>query len=91
MGSKLLAPWEKLRLLDAELGLYELKGYSGVNREMAYILYQEPLRIVLLFSFKGHQGSGNIHSEIKKARPIARAAKELLVQVVQAESIHDGI
>ena len=45
---------------------------------------------ILAVSFKGHQGSGNIHSEIKKARPIARAAKELLAQVMQAESIHDG-
>lgn len=88
-GIKASCATGKLRLLDAELGLYELKGYSGVNREMAYILYQEPLKIVLLFSFKGHQGSGNIHSEIKKARPIARAAKELLVQIMQAESIHD--
>ena len=73
-GIKASCATGKLRLLDAELGLYELKGYSAVNREMAYILYQEPLKIVLLFSFKGHQGSGNIHSEIKKARPIARAA-----------------
>lgn len=89
-GIKASCATGKLRLLDAELGLYELKGYSGVNREMAYILYQEPLRIVLLFSFKGHQGSGNIHSEIKKARPIARAAKELLAQIMQAESIHGG-
>lgn len=88
-GIKASCATGKLRLLDAELGLYELKGYSGVNREMAYILYQEPLRIVLL-SFKGHQGSGNIHSEIKKARPIARAAKELLAQIMQAESVHDG-
>lgn len=55
-GIKASCATGKLRLLDAELGLYELKGYSGVNREMAYILYQEPLRIVLLFSFKGASG-----------------------------------
>ena len=68
----------KLRLLNAEIGLYEVKGYAGVNREMAYIVYQEPLKVVLLFSFKGHQGSGNIHSGIRKARPLAIVANKLV-------------
>ena len=28
----------KMRLLDTKIGLYELKGYSGVDREMVYVL-----------------------------------------------------
>lgn len=71
----------KMHLLDAEIGLYELKGYDGANREMAYVLYSEPLEIVPLFSFKGHQGSGKIHSEIKKAKPLAKIAMGLLRQM----------
>ena len=68
----------KMRLLDTKIGLYELKGHSGVDREMVYVLVRAPLEIVLLFSFKGHQGSGNIHSEIHRARPLAKIAAELL-------------
>lgn len=71
----------KMRLIDAGIGLYELKGYDGANREMAYVLYSEPLEVVLPFSFKGHQGSGNIHLEIKKARPLAKIAMNLLEQM----------
>lgn len=35
-------------------------------------------KIVLLFWFKGHQGSGNISKEIKRAKQLAPIAKQLL-------------
>ena len=69
----------KLRKIDEVPGLYEIKGYAGVNREMAYIYCAEPPEIVLLFHFKGHQGSsGNIHKEIKRAKPLAKIAADLI-------------
>lgn len=76
----------KMRLLDAKTGLYELKGYDGAHREMTYILVRDPLEIVLLFSFRGHQGSGNIHAEIKKATPLAVIASKLLKDMHEKRS-----
>lgn len=78
-------PYGKLRCLDQETGLYEVKGFDGVAREMAYIVCKEPLRIVLLYRFKGHQGSGNIHKEIKSARKLALEASVQLEQLDAAE------
>ena len=65
---------KKLRCLDSETGLYEIKGFDGAAREMAYIVCKDPKRIVLLHRFKGHQGSGNIHGELLKAKKLAREA-----------------
>lgn len=59
-------------------GLYEAKGYSGVKREMAYILCRKSPEIVLLFQFDSHQGTGNIHKEIDKAKPLVLEASRLL-------------
>ncbi len=68
----------KLRCLDSALGLYEIKGFDGVNREMAYVLCKEPAQIVLLRWFRGHQGSGNIQAEIDRAGELAiEAASQL--------------
>lgn len=74
----------KLRCLDSEIGLYEIKGFDGVAREMAYIVCKDSAHIVLLRRFKGHQGSGNIHKEIELARDLAAKASvqlELLNKV----------
>lgn len=68
----------KLRCIDATLGLYELKGFDGVKREMIYALCEGPDKIVLLFGFRGHQGSGNIQKEIKRGMRLASIAKELM-------------
>ena len=68
----------KLRKINQVQGLYEIKGYSGVKRGMAYILCRKPPEVVLLFQFDGHQGAGNIHKEIDKAQPLALAASVLL-------------
>ena len=68
----------KLRKINQVPGLYEIKGYSGVKREMAYILCRKPPKVVLLFQFDGHQGSGNAHKEIDKAKPLVLAASGLL-------------
>lgn len=77
-----------IRLLDSELSLYELKVGGRVIRVMAYI-YQPygSHRVVLLFDFDGHQGSGKIPPEMmEKARKLARIARETL-----EEGIKDGI
>lgn len=68
----------KLRKINRVPGLYEVKGYSGVKREMVYFLCRKPPEIVLLFQFSGHQGSGNAHKEIDKAKPLVLAASDLL-------------
>lgn len=68
----------KLRKISQVPGLYEIKGYSGVKREMVYILCTKPPEIVLLFQFDGHQGNGNIHKDIDKAKPLVLAASALL-------------
>lgn len=49
-----------------------------MKREMAYILCRKPPEVVLLFQFDGHQGSGNAHKEIDKAKPLVLAASGLL-------------
>ena len=68
----------KLRCIDAASGLYELKGFDGARREMVYALCKGPDKIVLLFGFKGHQGSGNIQKEIKRGMRLASIARELM-------------
>ena len=68
----------KLRCIDSKIGLYELKGFDGVNREMIYAICQGVDIIVLLFWFKGHQGSGNISKEIERAKRLAVIARQLL-------------
>ena len=74
----------KLRCLDSEIGLYEVKGFDGAAREMAHIVCKDSAHIVLLRRFKGHQGGGNIHKEIKLAKDLAVKASvqlELLNKV----------
>lgn len=77
-GLKNVSGTSKLRCIDPKIGLYELKGFDGVNREMVYAICQGVDKIVLLFWFKGHQGSGNISKEIKRAKQLAAIAKQLL-------------
>ncbi len=76
----------KLRKINQVPGLYEVKGYSGVKREMAYILCRKPPEVVLLFQFDGHQGSGNVHKEIDKAKPLVSAASRLLKEELNGTS-----
>lgn len=73
----------KMRCLDAKEGLYEIKGFAGAQREMAYVVCAGKTDIVLLGMFKGHQGkSGNISRQIKKSIPLARKANKLLKEKV---------
>ena len=75
----------KLRCLDPATGLYEVKGFDGAAREMAYIVCNDQAQIVLLRYFKGHQGSGNIHKEIKLANNLALKASAQLKRLEIAE------
>ena len=76
---------QKLRCLDSETGLYEIKGFDGAAREMAYIVCKDPAHIVLLHRFRGHQGSVNIHREIKQTRKLALEASAQLERLEKAE------
>ena len=76
---------QKLRCLDSETGLYEIKGFDGAAREMAYIVCKDPAHIVLLHRFRGQQGSGNIHREIKQTRKLALEASAQLERLEKAE------
>ncbi|MFR4501701.1 MAG: hypothetical protein ACLUBM_02190 [Collinsella sp.] len=77
-GLKVASGTSKLRCIDSKIGLYELKGFDGANREMIYAICQGVDKIVLLFWFKGHQGSGNISKEIERAKRLAVIARQLL-------------
>lgn len=77
-GLKVASETSKLRCIDSKIGLYELKGFDGANREMIYAICQGVDKIVLLFWFKGHQGSGNISKEIERAKRLAVIARQLL-------------
>lgn len=77
-GLKVASGTSKLRCIDSKFGLYELKGFDGVNREMIYAICQGADKIVLLFWFRGHQGSGNISKEIERAKRLAPIACRLL-------------
>lgn len=77
----------KLRCLDAKMGLYEIKGFDGANREMAYIICKEPAQIVLLHWFRGHQGSGNIQREMDACRKSALVASMLMSE---ADELDEG-
>lgn len=77
-GLKVASGTSKLPCIDSKIGLYELKGFDGANREMIYAICQGVDKIVLLFWFKGHQGSGNISKEIERAKRLAVIARQLL-------------
>ncbi len=77
-GLKVASGTSKLRCIDSKIGLYELKGFDGANREMIYAICQGVDKIVLLFWFKGHRGSGNISKEIDRAKRLAVIACQLL-------------
>lgn len=80
-GLKVASGTSKLRCIDSKIGLYELKGFDGVNREMIYAICQGSDKIVLLFWFKGHKGSGNISKEVERAKRLAPIARRLLGSV----------
>lgn len=48
-GLKDVTGTSKLRCIEPKIGLYELKGFDGVNREMVYAICQGVDKIVLLF------------------------------------------
>ena len=75
----------KLRPIDSKLGLYEIKGFDGVNRELAYVISMNSTSIVLLHWFRGHQGSGSIHKEIAKTKQKVKVAKMLLTSELDNE------
>lgn len=75
----------KLRCLDSRAGLFEIQGFDGVAREMAYIVCSDSAHIVLLRRFRGHQGGGNIHKEIKLAKELAMEGSVQLNQLGKAK------
>lgn len=65
--------------------VFEIKGFDGVAREMAYIVCSDSAHIVLLRRFRGHQGGGNIHKEIKLAKELAMEVSAQLNQLGKAK------
>lgn len=68
------------RLPDGER-LFEIKNYSDASREMSCIVTEEArrIRIVLLFDFKGHQGSDAIPEHVlKKGKRLSEEAFRLM-------------
>lgn len=67
--------------LDLQNNLFEIKNYDGVYREMSCIITQhdKSTQIVLLFEFRGHQGTDSIPPDtIKRASRLANDAKRLI-------------
>lgn len=75
-----MRPGGTIRPLDGELSLVEIKVPGKVIRVMAYL--KDPFgsyRLVLLFDFDGHQGSGKIPENImERGRRLAAIARETL-------------
>lgn len=69
-----------VRLLDSGLSLFELKVAGKVIRVMAYIHQPHGShRIVLLFDFNGHQGSGKIPAHVmRRGKELAKIARRSL-------------
>lgn len=69
---------ETLKLLNAELALYELRIKGKIIRVMTYVHNDQVP--VYLFDFEGHQGkTGQIRKEhMEKAQKLAKIAKECL-------------
>lgn len=64
-----------VRVLDSELSLIEIKVPGQVIRIMAY----RGEKLVLLFDFDGHQGSGKIATkDLERGRMLAKHAKSAL-------------
>ena len=54
---------------------------------MVYVFCSESDGMVLSFGFKGHQGSGNIHKELKRGKDLALVARELIDSLVLKKDI----
>ena len=72
---------DKLRMLDSKTGLYEIKGFDGVNREMSCCITEQGgvARIALLFPFRGHQGGDKIKPAVmERGKELSCIAKSLM-------------
>lgn len=83
-GLKSAVRSSKLTPISPKDRLYEVKNFSDVWREMSCIVTENhwgTVEIVLLFGFKGHQGSDSIPAHIlKKAHELGAIAMSLLQQ-----------
>jgi len=69
----------KMRVLDGNLCLAEIKSFSGVWRVVCYYSQERTAQIVLLDAFRGHQGSDRIPpGSIEKYKKLAFEAERLL-------------
>lgn len=69
----------KLKVLDGNIGLIEIKNFEGVQRVLCYMPENEPLYIIMLKNFEGHQGSDKIPPALlKQYKRLAKDAAELL-------------
>lgn len=75
---------KKLTPISSQDRIYEIKNFLGPWREMSCIIAEDAagaIEIVLLFAFRGHQGSDGIPSNVlDKACDLAKVARDLLSQ-----------
>lgn len=69
----------KLKILDGNRGLIEMKNFGGVQRVLCYIHAEEPVNMVMLEEFEGHKGGSKIPaSTMKRCSEKAAKARRLL-------------
>jgi len=68
----------KLICVDGDLGLFEMRSFSGVWRVACYF-HSESWQMVMLKEFRGHQGSNRIPPGVlKDCKTLAREAKSAM-------------
>ena len=69
----------KLKHLDGNLGLVEIKGFRGIWRVLSYLHESDQKQMVMLREFRGHQGSDKVPASLlEECRRLAEVAKRLI-------------
>ena len=72
----------KLKTIDGNLGVVELKNFEGVWRALCYLQNEnQQNRLVMLKEFRGHQGSDTIPPDIlEQCRKLSEVARKLMME-----------
>lgn len=78
----------KLRVIDGNLKMVEIKNFDGVWRVLCYMDETDLDNAIMLKRFRGHQGSNRIPPEIlKQGKHLAEIAENILKE----EKNHDNL
>lgn len=87
-GTRWAVQSNKLRVLNGNIGVAEIKGFEGVWRVLCYIEDSDLSNAVMLKAFRGHQGSDQIPPEIiRQGNRLAGIAKEILKEEISNGSL----